>query len=108
MKLTRSSKRFKAKLTGRNTKRELEIFGRILTLSQQEYRHLGKHDMNVRTNRKIPAHIRCFFFRFRVVLEQGLNVTSTCIQNAKAVAQFLDQDKNDVGIFEESINPERA
>ena len=50
------------------------------------------------------------FFRFRVVLEQGLNATSTCIRNAKAVAQYdvgvsSDQDKNDVGIEEESINP---
>ena len=45
----------------------------------------------------------CVFFRFRVVLEQGLNTTSTCIRNAKAVAQYdvgvpLDHDENDVGI----------
>ena len=71
MKLTSSSKLFKAKLAGRNTEGELEIFGRILILSQQGYTNLGKHDMNVRTNRKILAHIGVCVFQISCCVGAG-------------------------------------
>ena len=84
MKLTRTSKLFKAKLAGLNTKEELEIFGRIWLLSQQWNTQTWTNMilLSEPTGRLLRTSVYVFF-RFRVVLEQGLNTTSTCIRNAK-------------------------
>ena len=82
---------------------EITRSSKILILSQQGYTNVGKHYMNVRTNRKILAHISVCVFQIPYCAGAGsqynLNMHS---KRKKAVAQCdvgvsLDHDKNDVG-----------